>query len=516
MDEICRTYGLRPIELVDKPVFDAAFASLTQPISDYTFAQTFIWRDGDKSAWTLIEGHVCVFANGEDLTLLLPPIGEGDLARCLKRCFEIMDDYNGRRGDRSRSRIEYTSDELLARMKGLGLEAAPMSGDYVYETARLIDLAGQDLKSKRHLRNRFLREHTAWTEPLRPEHVPQCLALLKAWHAEAEAHDTSGDPLIALRRRHDLKASEQALLHFASLNLTGMVLWADGRLVGFTLGQPLSPRQASIVIEKAERSCVGAAQYIFSEFCRQYWHAYPECNAGDDWEIPSLAWTKESYRPLYRLRKWVLRAAARPMVTHIPWSPPAPLLEPAPTPAPEPIGVAAHETAAGLTIEPGSLADVFAIAALEQRVFPPELAIKPKQVRYLLRSPRSVAVVARVGSAGAGTVAGWTVALVRKHRGRVSARLYSVAVDPEHRRQGLGEKLVRAVLNALEQLGIERCVLEVAEDNAAARQLYERLGFRYVRLLPDYYGPGRHGWRMARGAAATLSEKIAGGGQSPR
>jgi len=75
---------------------------------------------------------------------------------------------------------------------------------------------------------------------------------------------------------------------------------------------------------------------------------------------------------------------------------------------------------------------------------------------------------------------------------------------------------VRAVLNALEQLGIERCVLEVAEDNAAARQLYERLGFRYVRLLPDYYGPGRHGWRMARGAAATLSEKIAGGGQSPR
>src|SRR5690606_20666342 len=218
----------------------------------------------------------------------------------------------------------------------------------------------------------------------------------------------------------DLKASEQALLHFASLNLTGMVLWADGRLVGFTLGQPLSARQASIVIEKAERSCVGAAQYIFSEFCRQYWHAYPQCNAGDDWDIPSLAWTKESYRPLYRLRKWVLRAAARPLVVHIPSSLPAPLLEPAPTAAPEPPGAAVDAPAAGLTIERGSLGDVFAIAALEQRVFPPELAIKPKQVRYLLRSPRSVAVVARMGG-GTGTLAGWTVALVRKHRGRVSA-----------------------------------------------------------------------------------------------
>src|SRR5690606_17490887 len=203
-------------------------------------------------------------------------------------------------------------------------------------------------------RSRFLREHTVWTEPLVPERVPDCLELLHAWRAAADAHDTSGDAAVASRRSWEVQATEQALLFYPELDLTGMVLWADGRLVGFTLGQPLSPRQASIVIEKAERSCVGAAQYIFSEFCRQYWHAYPECNAGDDWEIPSLAWTKESYRPLYRLRKWVLRAAARPMVTHTPWSPPAPLLEPAPAPAPGPIGVAAHETAAGLPIEPGS------------------------------------------------------------------------------------------------------------------------------------------------------------------
>ncbi|OUN00748.1 MAG: hypothetical protein BAA04_00330 [Firmicutes bacterium ZCTH02-B6] len=72
---------------------------------------------------------------------------------------------------------------------------------------------------------------------------------------------------------------------------------------------------------------------------------------------------------------------------------------------------------------------------------------------------------------------------------------------------------MRDVLDTLEQAGIQRCVLEVADDNPPARQLYERLGFQYVRLLPDYYGPGRHGWRMARGTPAALPRTIAGGGQ---
>ena len=490
MDEICRTYGLRPIELVDKPVFDEAFGLLKRPVSDYTFANTFMWRTAERLRWALIEGHVCVFANrGDDLTLLLPPIGDGDLARCLHRCFEIMDDYNARHGDRSRSRMEYTSDELLPRMTAHGLVPTPMSGDYVYATARLIDLAGQDLKSKRHLRSRFLREHTVWTEPLTPAQVPECLALLHAWCAAAEAHDASGDPSVAARRRWEVQATEQALLFFDDLDLTGMTLWADGRLVGFTLGQPLSPQQASVVIEKCDRRVVGAAQYIFSEFCRQYWHAYPECNAGDDWDVPSLAWTKESYRPIYRLAKWELRLAERPVQVHMPAAP----------------GVTAAGAAAAATdtvIEPASLADLFAVAGLEQRVFPPQHAIRPKQVRYLLRSPRTVAVVARRRVGESSAVVGWAVALVRRHRNRMSARIYSVAVDPDHRGQGLGTRLVQAVLASVERLGIARCVLEVADDNPAARRLYEQLGFQYLRMLPDYYGPGRHGWRMVRTTGA--------------
>ena len=94
MDPVDR-FGLRPIELEDRPIFEEAFARLQERLSDYTFANTFMWRGGLKLYWTTIEGHLCVFANGTgDLTMLFPPLGEGNLRRCLDQCFEIMNEYN--------------------------------------------------------------------------------------------------------------------------------------------------------------------------------------------------------------------------------------------------------------------------------------------------------------------------------------------------------------------------------------------------------------------------------------
>lgn len=496
MDDICRTYGLRPIKLVDKPLFDAAFASLVQPVSEYTFANTFIWRTGEKLYWAPIEGHLCVFADGnEDLTMLYPPVGDGDLALCLKRCFEIMDDYNARRGGRQRSRIEYASEEMLVRTGGLGLTVAPMGGDYVYDMARLIDLAGSDLKSKRHARNRFLRDNDVWTEPLRPEHVAECRTLLRSWRNDMpdavpggtlEPTDVADAALIRHRRRLETLATEQALQHFHALDLTGMVVRAGQRLVGFTFGQPLTSRQASIVIEKADRRFVGAAQFIFSEFCSRYWREYPECNAGDDWDIPGLAWTKASYRPITRLRKWTLRNDNVPVVVGF--------RSRASTPGDAPI-----------TIRPAAVADGSAIVSLEQGVFPAADAFTAKQVRYLLRSPHALSVVACTddfarssANASPDCVVGWAVTLLKRHNDGTSARLYSLAVDPGCRGRRIGETLVQHVLDQLERRHIGRCFLEVREENMAARRLYERFGFRYVKHLPNYYGDGAHGWSMLR------------------
>jgi [ribosomal protein S18]-alanine N-acetyltransferase len=67
------------------------------------------------------------------------------------------------------------------------------------------------------------------------------------------------------------------------------------------------------------------------------------------------------------------------------------------------------------------------------------------------------------------------------------AEILSLAVTSDQRQSGLGSRLVMAARERLHQMGIKRLFLEVAEDNHAARSLYERAGFRQIGLRKAYY-----------------------------
>ncbi len=69
------------------------------------------------------------------------------------------------------------------------------------------------------------------------------------------------------------------------------------------------------------------------------------------------------------------------------------------------------------------------------------------------------------------------------------AQVLSVAVAPAWRGRGLGRALVEQGLLYLRQAGISRVKLEVLDDNAPARHLYDDLGFRPAGEVP--YGPRR-------------------------
>jgi ribosomal-protein-alanine N-acetyltransferase len=478
---------------------------LKAPISDYGFAGTFIWGSSLKLYWAHIDRHVCVFANGTgDLTMLMPPLPEAgataaDLRDCVADCFEIMDRYNDRHAERARSRIEYVSDEVLewfSSAPGLSLSAAPMSGDYVYDMARMIDLAGGNLKSKRHARTRFVRDFPDHrTEAFDDRHIPACLELLQTWVSngdavhEGEVNDAHVGTDV-LRHRDDL-ASRTALQRWRELGLTGMVLFVGDRLAGFTLGEALSPSQAFILIEKTHPDFHGSAQFIFSEFCRQYWSQYPECNVGDDWGIPSLRFTKQSYRPIRMINKYTLTRQAALVV-----SPGfSPLDVPAENPPHKVLATASEPMSSHqeTRIRTATLEDVPAILDLEHACFQSlEETFNRRQVRALVANPRATVAVAETE----GKVMGWSVGLVRQHRKSRSGRLYAIAVHPQAQGHRLGRRLAEHTLSALSSLGIERIYLEVRADNESAIALYRKLGFADHAYLPTYYGPGRDARRM--------------------
>lgn len=71
--------------------------------------------------------------------------------------------------------------------------------------------------------------------------------------------------------------------------------------------------------------------------------------------------------------------------------------------------------------------------------------------------------------------------------------ILTVAVARSHRRQGLGWRLMDAVLRDLHAERAEALFLEVDENNAPAIALYRRLGFREVGRRSNYYQSSEHG-----------------------
>jgi ribosomal-protein-alanine N-acetyltransferase len=65
--------------------------------------------------------------------------------------------------------------------------------------------------------------------------------------------------------------------------------------------------------------------------------------------------------------------------------------------------------------------------------------------------------------------------------------LLSIAVLPGHRRAGVARRLLTAMIEGARTRGAIKLFLEVAEDNAAARQLYDTYGFRQIGRRPGYY-----------------------------
>ena len=68
------------------------------------------------------------------------------------------------------------------------------------------------------------------------------------------------------------------------------------------------------------------------------------------------------------------------------------------------------------------------------------------------------------------------------------AHVMTLAVPPGSRRRGRGRALVLAAFADPALAGVRRVYLEVRPSNAAARALYDSLGFRETGRRKNYYG----------------------------
>jgi len=74
----------------------------------------------------------------------------------------------------------------------------------------------------------------------------------------------------------------------------------------------------------------------------------------------------------------------------------------------------------------------------------------------------------------------------------------SVAVKPEHRRQGIGGALVSKALETIKLRNAKQCYLVVRASNDDAIRLYKKLGFEVNRTTRGYYADGEDAHVMTK------------------
>jgi ribosomal protein S18 acetylase RimI-like enzyme len=156
-------------------------------------------------------------------------------------------------------------------------------------------------------------------------------------------------------------------------------------------------------------------------------------------------------------------------------------------------------------IRPADEADIPALVRIENRCFRTD-RLSPKRFQYMIARANGATLV---DVDRRGTVRGY--ALVLFSRGTPLARLYSIAVDPAHRRQGIGKTLLDAVEQAARKSHAAYMRLEVRAADKRTQSLYYRAGYRRFGFHADYYEDHADAIRMQKAIApgpAPSSTKI--------
>lgn len=145
--------------------------------------------------------------------------------------------------------------------------------------------------------------------------------------------------------------------------------------------------------------------------------------------------------------------------------------------------------------------DLDSLVALEEAAFRSD-RFSEDSIDYLLTRSRATTLVIEED----GVVVGSACVLWR--RLYESARLYNIAVDPSCQGRGYGAMLMDECEREAARRGCAVMTLEVRKDNEGAIKFYERRGYLFKRILPDYYEDGSAGLKMAKELDLEIPSRI--------
>ena len=292
----------RLTEAMKQPGFHGTLAAYSAPYH-------YLWNALLPYWWIDLHGALCLFVQSPSGWFMpLPPLAKGALERPFREAFSLMHRWNGASAV---SRVENVPAELSPMLEAMGFRLVPKDPDYLYRADALARLAGDRYKSQRALCNRVEREGGVLIESYHPRDRVDCRHFLEEWKRQKRAQGS--DPYAEFLLEDAGSAHEVAWSHAADLNLVGSVVRKHGRLCGYTFGYWLDKTTWCVLLEVADRTIPGVAQYLFRATCRKALSDGAEyINTLDDSGLVGLRESKDAYHPVARRQSFICSETPRP------------------------------------------------------------------------------------------------------------------------------------------------------------------------------------------------------------
>lgn len=270
----------KDVSLEMRPLLDPLFKALAPEISEFAFANIYLFRKTHNYRVSRLNGNIAILGNDRMETFFILPFGLPDKETLVRlfRDFSFMK----------------CVDELKAKaLEKEGYRAVEDRDnfDYLYRREDLSALAGRRFHSKKNLVNYFTGSYKYEGRPLLDTYIPDALKVLDEWR-------------VAQSEEGDYAAAKEALERCDELQLCGGIYYVEDRPAAYALGEELNPSTFVLHFEKGAGDYKGLLQFVNRSFAQLLPQKYEIINREQDLGVEGLRKSKLSYNPSAFVKKY--------------------------------------------------------------------------------------------------------------------------------------------------------------------------------------------------------------------
>lgn len=265
---------------------------------EFSFSTMMMWKDIYHGEVAEYQGTLCYrsYVDKDKRYVYAFPAGNGDKKAAIEAMMAL--EHACGRDFKLRGFEKEWADWLEEQFPGVfTIGTSRDEWDYIYSVEALSTLSGSKYHGKRNHIARFKDSGEWYYEALQDSNVEECRLMSDKWyHAQLEIGNIS-----VLKEKPVLN---YALDHIKELDLKGGVLYRNGEIVAFTLGEIMNGDTFHVHIEKAYSEIQGAYPMINQQFVLHEMQGLTYINREEDDGVPGLRRAKESYYPVKMIEKY--------------------------------------------------------------------------------------------------------------------------------------------------------------------------------------------------------------------